>query len=134
MPLPPAFTEWVFPAGTPVNVAQLQDELHTAAIPFDTLALREGDDGAHVLIAYGPSGESVGFPEEAQAIIEAHVPIPTEREASTTDLEAQYAAAMTRLTDIVTNGPTYTQAQARDALVDLAQIVRRVLRYLKATL
>lgn len=57
-----------------------------------------------------------------------------EQQAAIDDLNAQYQAAMTRLDDIVTNGPTYTQVQSRDAMVDLARILRRSLRLQRATL
>lgn len=52
--------------------------------------------------------------------------------ADRSDLVAQYAAGMARLDAIVTDGPTYTQTQARDAIVDLARIQRRVLRLVRS--
>jgi hypothetical protein len=58
----------------------------------------------------------------------------TERDTSYSDLLNQYDAALTRLDSIIANGPTYTQVQSRDALVDMAKIQRRLLRYIKSTL
>lgn len=46
----------------------------------------------------------------------------------------QYQAATARLTAIVTDGPAYTQAQLRDALIDMARIQNRLLKYIKSTL
>ncbi len=59
-------------------------------------------------------------------------PAAVELKAAYTDLAAQYVAAMTRLDAIVTNGPTYTQVQARDAVVDIARIVRASLRFMRS--
>jgi hypothetical protein len=56
----------------------------------------------------------------------------TERTAATTDLRDQYAAAVTRLDAIIANGSTFTAAQVRDGLIDVARIERRLLRVLRA--
>jgi hypothetical protein len=77
-----------------------------------------------------------------QAVIDAHDPdaltpqeaAAQERQAAETDLAGQYALAVQRLDAIVTTGPTYTGAEVRDAVVDLARIVRRLLRVVKANL
>jgi hypothetical protein len=51
---------------------------------------------------------------------------------ATTDLRDQYAAAVTRLDAIIANGSTFTAAQVRDGLIDVARIERRLLRVLRA--
>lgn len=55
-----------------------------------------------------------------------------EHTAAHGDLATTYQAAMTRLNAIVTDGPVYSQAQARDAIVDMAKIVRATLRFIRA--
>jgi hypothetical protein len=47
------------------------------------------------------------------------------------DLRDQYASAIDRLDGIVANGATYTAAQVRDAVVDLARILRAALKLLR---
>lgn len=59
-------------------------------------------------------------------------PARVERQAAAADLAAQYQAALTRLDAIIAAGSSLTAAQTRDAVVDVARIVRRALRLLKA--
>lgn len=51
--------------------------------------------------------------------------------ADADDLRARVAAALTRLNDIITNGPTYTNAQVRAAVVDMAQMLHAIIRDLR---
>lgn len=51
------------------------------------------------------------------------------KRADTDDLRARVAAALTRLDDIVTNGGTYTNTQVRAAVVDMAQMLRALIRH-----
>jgi hypothetical protein len=74
-----------------------------------------------------------------EAIINAHDPsqpsvaeqIEQERNQASAALRTQYQQAMTRLTDIVQDGSTYTAAQQRDAIVDLARGQRALLALVK---
>lgn len=54
--------------------------------------------------------------------------------ASRDDLVAQYTIGVNRLNAIITNGPTYTAPQVRDAVVDLAKIQLQVLKLVKLLL
>jgi hypothetical protein len=85
-----------------------------------TLAPQQRVTIVAALDAHDPSGPSPA--EQQQA----------ERTAATTDVQATYQAAVTRLDAIIANGGTFTAAQVRDAVVDLARIQRRMLRLLKA--
>ena len=55
-----------------------------------------------------------------------------ERTAAGTDLRDAVQVAMARLTAIVNTGSTFTAAQVREAMIDLARVQRRVLRRLAA--
>lgn len=57
-----------------------------------------------------------------------------ERNGAVSDLATQYQAAIARLDAISTNGGTYTAAQVRDAVVDMARIQARMLKLVKAAL
>jgi hypothetical protein len=58
----------------------------------------------------------------------------TDLTTTRTDLVTQYQAATTRLNAIITNGPTYTAAQTRDAVIDLAKIQLQILKLVKLAL
>jgi hypothetical protein len=74
-----------------------------------------------VVAAHDPAVLSSGEQQEQQ--------LETDR----ADLGGQYAAMTTRLDGVVTDGTTYTAAQVRDAVVDLARIMRRVLRLVRSS-
>lgn len=57
-----------------------------------------------------------------------------ERTAASADLQGTYQQAVTRLDAIIAAGSTLTAAQTRDAVVDVARILRRTLRLVKAQL
>lgn len=67
----------------------------------------------------------------AAAVLEA---AQAERLASSADLAAQYDAAVTRLNQIAAFDATTTAAQVRQGVADLAVILKRTLRLLKAEL
>lgn len=54
--------------------------------------------------------------------------IEDSKRADTDDLRASVSSALTRLDDIITNGPTYTNAQVRSAVIDMAQMLRAIIR------
>lgn len=56
---------------------------------------------------------------------------PTSRELVLSDVKDNYDIAITRLDTIIANGNTFTATQVRDAVVDLARIERRLLRFVK---
>jgi hypothetical protein len=56
----------------------------------------------------------------------------TEHTAAQTDLRATAQQARDRLDDIIANGSGYAAAAVRDAVIDEARILRRLLRYLLA--
>jgi hypothetical protein len=58
----------------------------------------------------------------------------TDLTTTRTDLVTQYQAATTRLNAIITNGPTYTAAQTRDAVVDMAKVQLQILKLIKLAL
>ena len=58
----------------------------------------------------------------------------TERTAATTDLGDAVTAAMTRLDAIISGGGAYTATEVRSAVVDMARVQKRLLRYLAARL
>lgn len=62
----------------------------------------------------------------------ASQPAIIERAAAIADLSAQYASGMAILDDIVSNGPTHTNVQVRDDVVNMARVQRRILRLIKA--
>jgi hypothetical protein len=82
-----------------------------------------------------------GTPPTLAEVVAWHTQLQSECDAKTTeaatsknDLITQYQIGMTRLDGIITNGPTYTTAQARDAIVDMAKIQKQMLRFIKAAL
>lgn len=54
-------------------------------------------------------------------------------EADKSDFATQYAAAITRIDEIILQNSTRTNAQAQAAITDLARIVKRHLKYTKAS-
>jgi hypothetical protein len=52
-------------------------------------------------------------------------------DADKADLKAAYITSVARLNAIVTNGPTYTAAQVRTAVVDMAKIQLGLLKGIK---
>ena len=75
--------------------------------------------------------EVITWDAEAQTEIDN---IYIEQNVSRDDIITQYQVGMTRLNAIITNGPTYTQVQVRDAMVDLAKIQRQMLRVIRSTM
>lgn len=71
---------------------------------------------------------------DAPAVAQQQEAAEGEVAAATGDLAAQYAWAINRLDDIVTNGSNYTAAQTRSAVLDLARILRKTIRLVKADL
>jgi hypothetical protein len=61
-------------------------------------------------------------------------PVEIEMRDALADVRAQFAQADLRLNDISANGATYTAPQVRDAMVDMARIIRRTLRLSHAEL
>jgi hypothetical protein len=102
--------------------------------PAPTKSIVNTETGAIIVIELTP--EEIAEREEMAATAateaEAQAVAHQERAGALDDLRGQYTAAMTRLNDIVTNGPTYTSAQARDGLVDVARITLRLLRFIRA--
>jgi hypothetical protein len=82
-----------------------------------------------------PSGGFTLDPD-GQTVIVAPVPPPNpievERQGSISDLSTTATAALARLDDIIANGATYTAAQTRDAVLDEARVLRRLLRLLRS--
>ena len=76
--------------------------------------------GDAMAVAPGPPEPSLPAPAPSS---------PTEIELARIDLRTQADAALTRLDDIATNGGTYTATQTREAVLDLARVLRRTLRY-----
>lgn len=72
------------------------------------------------------------YQSEQAAAATAKQAADTERTAAIDDVRTTAAAALTRLDAIIANGGTFTAAQVRDAMVDLARIQRRELRLLRA--
>lgn len=73
-------------------------------------------------------------------IVDAHDPSIGEAEdanaldllnTTRSELVDQYQSGVTRLNAIITNGPTYTNVQIRDAVVDMAKIHLRMLKLMK---
>lgn len=121
--------------GKQINLVQLQDELAAANINLPRGLGKSGpsrDDPKVYLHTFNQQGSPADLPSDAEVVVTAHVPQPSEQEAAKTDLVSQYNAATARLDDIVSAGPGYTAAQTRDAVIDLARILRRMLRLQKA--
>lgn len=69
----------------------------------------------------------------AQTQIDAQTAKQSEVLVAQSDLASTYQSAVSRLDDIIANGSTYTASQVRTAVIDEAQIMRRLLRLLKTT-
>ncbi len=120
----------------------LHDEL-LAAFPALRETLRvEGptpDDPPNTIRLTVPDGTDEGA---IVAIVQAHNPAAqsaaeqkdAERTTAATDLSGAAAAALTRLDAIISDGGTYAAAEVRTAVVDMARIQKRLLRYLVARL
>jgi len=67
--------------------------------------------------------------EMNRAELDAEQAIEDGKRADTDDLRARVSTAITRLDDIVTNGGTYTNVQVRAAVVDMAQMLRALIRH-----
>ncbi len=89
------------------------------------LTVPDGTDEAAIVAlvqAHNPAAQSVAEQQDAK------------RTASTTDLSGAATAALTRLDAIISDGGTYAAADVRTAVVDMARLQRRLLRYLVARL
>ena len=119
---PPVTAEGIaiLPEGIDTRAVELSD---TEAAKLSQVASAFTVDAAGVVTVVPLTVEQVTNIQ----LEEAH---QAETAASHTDLTNQVEIALNRLTDIATNGGTYTAVQVRDAVVDLARIQRRVLRYL----
>ncbi len=85
------------------------------------LTVPDGTDEAAIVAliqAHNPAAQSVAEQQDAK------------RTASNTDLSDAAEATLTRLDAIITNGSSFTAVQVRDAVVDMARLQRRLLRYL----
>ena len=118
---------------------QLQRELEAASIDVGTglVATSEGSPPAVTMdIRYAASdGTLTDLPPEAQPILDAHEPQDVveaqEEAASGVEFLTKYDEATARLDEIVALGTGMTQAQARDAVLDLARISKQTIRYIK---
>ena len=141
----------------PHKLNQLHDEL-LVAFPALSESLRlEGpssgarvkdsdNDGEYITLpADPPDTFHVTVPDDTDeaaiaAVVQAHDPTvvsaserrTAERTASNADLQTSVAAAMTRLDAIISGGGAYTAAEVRTAVVDMARIQKRLMRYLAA--
>jgi hypothetical protein len=107
------------PSGPPPEGVATQE----VVLP-DAEAAKLSQPGSYTASVAGVVTVTAPGPETAASI---------EKTAAVLDLNTQYTTAMTRLTAIVANGPTYTSIQVRDAVTDMAKIVQATLRYLKAS-
>lgn len=110
----------------PHRLALLRDQLLAAGI----VPLQLEGDGAELQLSVADDA-----PEALIAsVVAAHDPGEeflaswAEAASSRRELQEQYTLALTRLDAITTSGGSYTAAQVRDAVVDLAVILRRLLR------
>jgi hypothetical protein len=69
---------------------------------------------------------------EVLALEAQEAALKAERATARTDLRDQAQAMKERLDVIVATGATFTAVQVKDAVIDLARIQRRILRYLVA--
>lgn len=80
------------------------------------------------------AGMTFALSADFQTVVATAAPVDSvsvERTAAYSDLVTTYAAVITRLDDIVANGGTWTNTQIRDAVVDLARVCRRILRFIR---
>ena len=112
-----------------------------ATTPLPPGATPDPNDPAYMLLpAENPNTIHLSWPDDAgiteaqvTAVVNAHdpTPVPTQRDLDTKDLRDTYQAAVTRLDDIVANGGSYTAADVRTAVIDMARIQRRLLKSLR---
>ena len=69
--------------GRTVNLPALQAELRAAGVAVPALGTN-GDE----LHTYSPAGEIIDLPPEAEAVVAAHLPAPSPREAALAALRA----------------------------------------------
>lgn len=117
-----------YPYTKPHKLSLLHDQLIAAGIA--PLRVEGAGNQIWVTVSNETTEASVGAVVAAHdaGALSAGEQDEDEFESAQADLRAQYAQAVTRLDVIVTDGPTYTAAQVRDAVVDLARIQRRVLK------
>lgn len=72
--------------------------------------------------------------EKTRAELDADQAVKDARDADNADLRSRVATAISRLDDIATNGGSYTNAQVRTAVVDMAQIMHALIREIRHTL
>jgi hypothetical protein len=109
--------------------------LHDQLIAAGVTPLRCEGLGDAISLTY-PDGQAK---PSVDTVVAAHDPsvltademAVLETQTDRADISSQYAAAVTRLTAIVTDGSTYTAVQVRDAVVDLARIERAVLKLVR---
>lgn len=69
--------------------------------------------------------------EKNRTELDAEQAIEDGKRADADDLRSRVSAALTRLDAIVTDGGTYTNVQVRAAVVDMAQMLRAMIRDLR---
>lgn len=116
-------------------------DIHVAQVVRVVRLLRPGER------VYGPAGGWDGTPAglhwwppelaetaPTEAEIEAKYAevkaADAEQDTERRQLRTEFQAVKVRLDDIVQNGSTYTAAQTRDAVIDLARAQRRMMRVL----
>jgi len=116
-----------------INHSQLDSELQAAGI---NLPIVVGYDQfsklATVILQLDGTDIPVGLQPQVRNVITAHVALLSPLEVAEKDMDSTYVAALARLDSIIANGGTYTQIQARDALVDIAKMLRQLARIYKA--
>ncbi len=118
----------------PLNGAVIEDASETTIDQIRGALAQVQGDGAVVLSA---DHTSVTVLPPSQAWLDAQQQqqaAEAEQSAAGSDLASQYAWAVSRLDDIVMNGGSYTTAQTRSAVLDLARILRKTIRLVKADL
>jgi len=123
---------------------QLRLELEAADPPIEcgaglvaTTSTSAGDPPVVTMdIKYADvDGTITELPPEAQPILDAHEPqdvvAATEQAESSVEFVSQYQEATDRLDEIIALGTGMTQAQARDAVLDLARLSKKTIRFIK---
>lgn len=81
-------------------------------------------------LAWDPLLENIR--EKTQVELDADQVLVDDVTAGRSDFLTQFATALTKLDAIIAQAGTRTNAQAQDAITDLARIVKRHLKYTKA--
>lgn len=117
-----------------INLSQLESELKAAGVSTGRGLTGHGTpDRTTAVYALDPNLKEIDLAPAAGPIITAHVPQPTELEASASDLATNYQNAMTRLDQII-SASSMTAPQLTAAVQDEARILRRTLRLIYSSL